>query len=340
MCHACGGGIQLLVNSASVGFHLPTDEVGSNSYRTEPGDSTRLNYLSMVVSKQTTNGSTCLDVLLIVTQAKSEYDEGSPLNIVCRSSTQEFQIPYQRSQRRITAIANNTVFLSHIIGTNLVTGNENLVTNIFLCSTNESSMSWRRNRQPVGAFNGLHTAGDDEQVLHKNDSSVLFLETILLAKRAGDITSLLLLTDFNSSMNSTISCTSNLNFIVISQNDSYVSNEDASQVTTMVQDIQETTTNMIITNTDKENTDEGNMDNGNTSTEKNAGLESKLYTNHVVMLVNVTLLPFSFRLGSCSGQYGSIIISDCHDNSYYKYHLHCCTVQEDEVNKSLLLHKA
>ena len=264
MCHIRGAA-QLLVNSVSVGDHLPTDEVGSTSYRTEPGDSTRLNFLSIIISKQTTNGSTCLDVLLIVTQVKSEYDRG-PLRIVCRSPTQEWQIPYQR-QPNITTIANSTVFLSHFHRSNIVTGNKNLVTNMFLCSTNESSMFWRRNRHSVGAFTELHTAGDSEKRLHKNDSSVLSQATFLLTRTLGDITSLLVLTDFNSSMNSTISCTSNSNFIVISQNDAYVNQEDASQTTLPAsstgslndsRDLQETTTKAIIANTNKGNMEEIN----------------------------------------------------------------------------------
>ena len=199
----------LIVNSVGAGSHISTDAVGSTSYRTEPADSTRLNFLSMVLSKQTTNGSTCLDVLLIVTQMKSDYEGSPPLRITCHSPTQEFPIPYQRSQSNISAISNNAVFLSHLLGSNIVAGKNNLVTNIFLCSTKESSMFWQRNGQSVGAFNRLHNAGDSEQLLHKNDSSVLFQETILLAERPGDITSLLVLTDFNSSVNSTISCTSN-----------------------------------------------------------------------------------------------------------------------------------
>ena len=304
MCHVCGGGVQLLVNSVGAGSHFSTDAVGSTSYRTEPADPTRLNFLSMILSKQTTNGSTCLDVLIIVTQMKSDYEGSPPLRIACRSPTQEFPILYQRTQSNISAIPNNTVFLSHLIGrSTIVTGKNNLVTNILLCSTKESSMFWQRNGQSVGAFNGLHDAGDSEQLLHKNDSSVLFRETILLAKRLGDITSLLVLTDFNSSVNSTISCTSNSNLIVTSYNDSYVSPKDASNMSTTSpvsttgslddkQGLQETTTKVAITEQDK-----GNV-------EESSGLKSKLCSPCSSNFRKCFFYSL-FRLGDCSDHCGS-----------------------------------
>ena len=221
-CNACGGGIQWLVNGEDAGGHLPSQKSGSLSYRTEFSDSTALRYTSVLLSSRSENDIICMDVVLLVTQLEAEYFSSPPL-VICRGPTlqREIQTPTQQlvpDQRN-----NGTVSLTYVLSrSNIVSPGNNFVTHILLCSTNESAQFWLRNQLPAGGFNGIHSAGYSEFTLHSNDSSISFQEAVLLVKRPQvDLTSLLLLTDFNSSTNFSVLCVSNTNYVLSVINDSY-----------------------------------------------------------------------------------------------------------------------
>ena len=212
-CHTCGrhGAMQWLVDSLDAGSHISSDQVGTVSFRNKPGDPTMLKFVSVILAEYMVNTSSCMDVLLIATQTDEEY-QNNLLRVTCRGSTQQDTISYLRRLSK-PGTSNKTVFLSHVVvsDANIVTRN-NLVTDILVGSTTESSLFWLRNQQPAGGFNGIHSAGDTEYRVQLNDLSVIFQETVLLVKRDQDITSILLLTD-RSSSNITVTCVSNSNFI-------------------------------------------------------------------------------------------------------------------------------
>jgi len=244
-CDVCGAsGMQWLVNSQDAGVHLPSQSVGTVSYRNEPGDPTILNYLSIILAKPVNNASSCMHVLLIVTQTTIEFQERL-LRVTCRGSTQQEEITYEKNTS-ISNFSNGTVFLSHVIQEKNVVNN--IVTNILIGSTNESSLFWLRNQQPAGGFNGIHSAGDNEFRILPNDLSIVFRETVLLVKRLHDITSLLLLTDNSTSIN--ISCVSDSNYISILLNNSDDSRKDVMQKDVTQENVmQESSSDMVATPT-------------------------------------------------------------------------------------------
>ena len=210
------------MNGEDAGGHLPSQKSGSLSYRTEFSDSTALRYTSVLLSSRSENDSICMDVVLLVTQSEAEYFSSPPL-VICRGPTLQIEIQTPTQQLVPDQRNNGTVSLTHVLSrSNIVYPGNNLVTHILLCSTTESAQFWLRNQLPAGGFNGIHRAGYSEFTLHSNDSSISFQEAVLLVKRPQvDLTSLLLLTDFNSSMNFSVLCVSNTNYVLSVINDSY-----------------------------------------------------------------------------------------------------------------------
>ena len=212
-CNSCGRGIQWEVNGESAATHTVTDDIGSVAYETEHNDSSALRYTSILLGKRSKNDSVCMDALLIVTRTELHL-----IQVICRGTSQQIIINYQLPDLTVNIpLSENNVKLNFIIGQQgVISSNSNIVTQVLMCTTRETSQLWERDQQLAGAFNGVDNAGSSYYESHSLDSSVVSREAILLVKRRNvEITSVLVISELNSTHNFTVSCLSDSDFASI-----------------------------------------------------------------------------------------------------------------------------
>ena len=212
-CNSCGRGIQWEVNGESAAMHTVTDNIGSVAYETKHNDSSALRYTSILLGKRSKNDSVCMDALLIVTRTELHL-----IQVICRGTSQQIIINYQLPDLTVNIpLSENNVKLNFIIGQQgVISSNSSIVTQVLMCTTRETSQFWERDKQFAGAFNGVDNAGSSYYESHFLESSVVSLEVILLVYRRNiEITSVLVISELNSTQNFTVSCLSDSNFTSI-----------------------------------------------------------------------------------------------------------------------------
>ena len=213
-CNSCGRGVQWEVDGESAATHTITDNIGSVAYETERNDSSVLRYTSVLLRKQPKNEAICMDVLLIVTRT-----EMHPIQVICRGASKQVVIDHQLPDLTVDRpVTENDVKLNFIIGQRgVVLSNSSFVTQVIMCTTSETSQLWERDQKLAGAFNRVDSAGSSYSESHDLDSSVVSREAILLVKRRNvELTSVLIISELNSTLNYTVSCLSDTSFASIS----------------------------------------------------------------------------------------------------------------------------
>ena len=204
-CNSCGRGIQWEVDGESAATHTVTDDIGSVAYETEHNDSSALRFTSVLLGKRSKLDDVCMDAILIVARANLH-----PIVVICRGTSKQvvinYQLPDLSSER---SMKDTVVKLSFIAGQQgVISSNSSFVTQVFTCTTSETSQLWERDNKLAGAFNAVDNAGSSYYEVHSLDSSVVSREAILLVDRPNvEVTSVLILSDFDS-VNFTLSCLS------------------------------------------------------------------------------------------------------------------------------------
>ena len=213
-CNSCGGSIQWMVNEINVATNHHAEEVGSVNFQTRSYDATALNYASIVLSKHSNNSETCMDVVLVITQANLTEDLPRVACLGTRDAEDFDIVEYPSSLSDTPPIKNGTVELQLSVNQlNIVVPGSNSVTQILTCNSNESKQTWFIDKQSVAGFNGNHNPGRHEFDLHPDDSTVAMQEAILLVKRPEEISSVLILTTFNYTKPFQVTCVSNGNYV-------------------------------------------------------------------------------------------------------------------------------
>ena len=224
----------------SAATHTVTDNIGSVAYETQHNDSSVLRFTSILVGKQQQDDYTCMDALLIVTRT-----ELRPIQVICRGTSQQIIIDYQLPDNIDKNIENGDVKLDFVIShqEGVIARNSNFVTHVFLCTTSETSQLWERDNKLAGAFNSVDNAGSSYFEVHSLESSVISRAAVLLVKHPHvELSSVLVISELNSTENLTVSCLSDSSFATINV---------ASSATTSIPDIHNSTSsNLPMANSD------------------------------------------------------------------------------------------
>ena len=213
-CSVNGDSLQWRVNNADAGSHIVQDVIGVTRYRSD-NSSEYLEFLTMLLSKNTSNNGNELTAVLVISSSSM-----MTLIIVCRGEAEQHSV-----ENSVTSTAYSKeikanvdfeyVFYSDDIITERIS---KYITFFFVCRVGGQSLTWLLQGRSIAGFvtgNGLGT----DVIERHNNNAVVFAEAVLVGKESSEnkLTSLLILSEMLSTEEFTITCrsdTTELDFVV------------------------------------------------------------------------------------------------------------------------------
>ncbi len=186
-CNMCGSVLIWLIDGVYTLRHF-TSQSTVGSIQNVASSTESLSYTSIVLSQYQNDSSiNCMNVILIATQT---YPDWRP-SVICRGADYEHVVKYSSTivDQGVAEIQGSVTGRLAVIQRNVV--GSDFITGLIVCRSTDSSISWTENGTFIAGYNGGSIPGDNAFQRYPTDPNVILWGTMVLEKKAEEITSLI-----------------------------------------------------------------------------------------------------------------------------------------------------
>ncbi len=199
-CNICGGHLLWRVDSEDVGSYSTGTTPGS-AIRQTSNTNSNIKYVSMILSVQNETTGDCIDSVLIATNTDSDWRP----DVVCRGAHGQITVTYRNERYVSESRRADGAAISEVISLNTT-----CETQIIVCHSNDTVLSWSRNNRTITSFNESTIRGNfrfDVPPVRVGDE---MYQALLLGVDSETLFSALFWTNFRSVESFNITCSSRM----------------------------------------------------------------------------------------------------------------------------------